>query len=165
MVTNINYSGTGSLGAAIASAISSDDSHAQIDFSVPDNSTISLTASDEDASSTYGPTAYVVSGSGVNITIDGSGAPGLTIDGTGTIRVFAVTSTASLTLEDLTVSGGLARASSGGLGQAGGGGGGGAGLGGAVYDDGGSFTAEGVTFTNDVAQGGIGNNAMNNLAQ
>jgi Bacterial Ig-like domain (group 3)/IPT/TIG domain len=163
MVTNINYSGTGSLGAAIASAISSDDSHAQIDFSVPDNSTISLTASDKDASSTYGPTAYVVSGSGVNITIDGSGAPGLTIDGTGTIRVFAVTSTASLTLDDLTVSGGLAAGFSGGLGQAGGGGGGGAGLGGAVYDDGGSFTAEGVTFTNDVAQGGMGNYAMNNF--
>ena len=37
-----------------------------------------------------------------------------------------------------------------------GGGGGGAGLGGAVYDDGGSFTAEGVTFTNDVARGGNG---------
>ena len=76
MVTNVNFSGTGSLGAAIAAAISSDDSQAKIDFSVPDNSTISLTASDMDASSTYGPTAYVVSGSGVNITIDGSGGAG-----------------------------------------------------------------------------------------
>ena len=113
-VTNINYSGTGSLGAAIAAAISSDDSHAQIDFSLPDNSTISLSASDADASTTYGPTAYVISGSGVNITIDGSGAPGLTIDGSGAIRVFAVTSTASLTLEDLTVSGGLAQGFGGG---------------------------------------------------
>ena len=46
-VTSINYSGTGSLGAAIAAVISSDDSHAQIDFSLPDNSTISLSASDE----------------------------------------------------------------------------------------------------------------------
>ena len=28
-----------------------------------------------------------------------------------------------------------------------------------MYDDGGSFTAEGVTFTNDVARGGNGGNA------
>ncbi len=158
-VTNVDYSGTGSLGAAIAAAVTSDDSHAQIDFSLPDNSTIALTASDADASSTYGPTAYVVSGSGVHITIDGSGSPGLTIDGSGAIRVFAVTSPASLTLEDLTVSGGLAQGFNGGDSYHGGGGGGGAGLGGAVYDDGGSFTAEGVTFTNDVARGGNGGNA------
>jgi large repetitive protein len=164
MVTNVNSSGTGSLGAAIAAAISSDDSHAQIDFSsLPDNSTISLTATDADANTTYGPTAYVISGSGVNITINGSGAPGLTIDGSGAIRVFAVTSTASLTLEDLTVSGGLAPGFNGGGSHFGGGGGGGAGLGGAVYDDGGSFTAEGVTFTNDVARGGNGGNASSGI--
>ena len=156
MVTNTNYSGADSLGAAIAAAISSDDSHAQIDFVLPDNSTISLTASDKDPSSAYGPTAYVISGSGVNITIDGSGAPGLTISGSGAIRVFAVTSTASLTLEDLTVSGGLAQGFAGGAGGFSGAGGGGAGMGGAVYDDGGSFTADGVTFTNDMAAGGSG---------
>ncbi len=109
-----------------------------------------------DPSSAYGPTAYVISGSGVNITIDGSGAPGLTISGSGAIRVFAVTSTASLTLEDLTVSGGLAQGFAGGAGGFSGAGGGGAGMGGAVYDDGGSFTADGVTFTNDMAAGGSG---------
>jgi hypothetical protein len=157
-VTNVNYSGTGSLGAAIAAAISSDDSNAQIDFSVPANSTISLTASDTDASSTYGPTAYVISGSGVNITIDGSGSPGLTINGSGAIRLFAVTSTASLTLENLTVSGGLAQGFAGGTSSYGGGGGGGAGMGGAVYDDGVSFTADGVTFTNNSAIGGVAGN-------
>jgi Bacterial Ig-like domain (group 3)/IPT/TIG domain len=162
-VTNVNYSGTGSLGAAIAAAISSDDSNAQIDFSVPDNSTISLTGSDTDASSTYGPTAYVISGSGVNITIDGSGSPGLTIDGSGAIRVFGVTSTASLTLDDLTVSGGVAQGFAGGVSDNGGEGGGGAGLGGAVYDDGGSFTAEGVTFTNDQAIGGSGASSDRNF--
>jgi hypothetical protein len=155
-VTNVNYSGTGSLGAAITAAINSDDSQAQIDFSVPNNSTIALTAADADPSTTVGPTAYVISGSGVAITIDGSGAPGLTIDGSGAIRVFAVTATASLTLEGLTVSGGLAQGFDGGGGGGGGAGGGGAGLGGAVYDEGGSFTAEGVTFTNDVARGGNG---------
>ena len=155
-VTNTNYSGADSLGAAIAAAISSDDAHAQIDFVLPKDSTISLTASNKDASSTYGPTAYVISGSGVNITIDGSGAPGLTIDGSGAIRLFAVTGTAALTLDDLTVSGGLAQGFAGGVSTNGGEGGGGAGLGGAVYDDGGSFTAEGVTFTNDRAIGGSG---------
>jgi hypothetical protein len=155
-VTNTNYSGAQSLGAAIAAAINSDDSHAQIDFTLPVNSTISLNASDKDASSTFGPTAYVISGSGVNITIDGSGAPGLTISGAGAIREFAVTSTASLTLEDLTVSGGLAQGFAGGAGGFSGAGGGGAGMGGAVYDDGGSFTADGVTFTNDTAVGGSG---------
>ncbi len=36
MVTNTNYSGADSLGGAIAAAISSDDSHAQIDFVLPD---------------------------------------------------------------------------------------------------------------------------------
>ena len=125
IVTNVNYSGTGSLGAAIAAAVTSDDSHAQIDFGLPANSTISVIGSDQDASSTYGPTAYVVSGSGVNITIDGSGAPGLTINGSGAIRVFAVTSTASLTLDDLTVSGGLAQGFAGGVSNNGGEGGGG----------------------------------------
>jgi large repetitive protein len=89
----------------------------------------------------YGPTAYGISG-GANITIDGSGAPGLTIDGGGAVRLFAVTSTASLTLEDLTVSGGLAQGGAGGATTAGGGG---AGPGGAIYGDGGTFTAEGVT--------------------
>ena len=160
-VLNTNYSGSGSLGAAIAAAIGSGDSQAQIGFSLPDNSTIALAAGDTDASSTYGPTAYVVSGSGVNITIDGSGAPGLTIEESGTVRVFAVAGASSLTLEDLTVSGGLAQgfdgaSSNNDLAGNGGAGGGGAGLGGAVYDDGGSFTAEGVTFTNDAARGGNG---------
>ena len=76
-VTNTNYSGTGSLGAAIATAITSQDVNAQITFSqIANNSTISLTGSDVSEDSSYGPTAYVISGDGVHITIDGSGAPG-----------------------------------------------------------------------------------------
>ena len=46
---------------------------------------------------------------GADITIDGSAAPGLVISGGDMLRPFAVTSTASLTLEDLTVEDGLAQ--------------------------------------------------------
>ena len=57
----------------------------------------------------------------------------MTIDGGGKVRLFALTANASLTLNDLTLLGGLA---TGGAGS--GGGGGGLGAGGAVFDDGGS---------------------------
>ena len=141
---------------------SGDTNSEQIGFSLPDNSTISLNGSDQSAIPTYGPTAYVID---FPLTIDGSGAPGLTIDGGNTIdpgnavRLFAVTVTESLTLENLTLSGGLATGAPGGGSEHGGAGGGGAGLGGAIYDDGGTFTAEGVTFTNNSAQGGAGGDA------
>ena len=96
------------------------------------------------------------------LTIDGSGHPGLVISGGGgALRPFVVTS--SLTLENLTISGGVANGGSGGDsknggngGGGGGGGGGGLGAGGCVYVDGGSFYADGVTFTNNLAHGGEG---------
>ncbi len=120
--------------------------------------TIALTSDDASGDHGYGPTAFVIDEPG--ITIDGSAAPGLTISGDGARRVFAVTETASLTLEDLTVSDGLAQGTAGGLSDAGtaagGGGGGGAGLGGGVFNDGGTFTADGVTFENNTATGGNG---------
>ena len=120
--------------------------------------TIALTSDDASGNHGYGPTAFVIDEPG--ITIDGSAAPGLTISGDGARRVFAVNETASLTLEDLTVSDGLAQGTAGGLSDAGtaagGGGGGGAGLGGGVFNDGGTFTADGVTFENNTATGGKG---------
>ena len=72
-----------------------------------------------------------------------------------------MTSTGTLTLDNLTLTGGKAQGGAGGAGGVGGGagggaGGGGAGLGGAVLDNGGFFTAEGVTFMNNTAQGGQG---------
>ena len=150
---------SGTLGYAIDQAVAANDPAAVITFDLPSNSTIQLSAGDKSADTTYGPTAYVVDGgpSGVNITIDGSAAPGLAIDGRGQVRLFAVVgSNTSLTLENLTLKGGLAQGANGGSAGNGGGGGGGAGLGGAVYDDSGSFTADGVTFTNNLAQGGVG---------
>jgi large repetitive protein len=119
------------------------------------NTTITL-SNPNTSVTTYGPTEFVINND-ANITIDASGAAGLTISGGNALRPFVVTAGASLTLEDLTLSGGLAQGGAGGDGDEGGGsGGGGAGLGGAVYDDGGAFTAEGVTFTNNKALGGTG---------
>ena len=118
------------------------------------NNTITLTTSDTSAANVFGPTAFVIDDA--SITIDGSQHPGLTLSGGGTLRLFALTGTGSLTLESLTVADGMAQGGVGGDSDVGGAGGGGAGLGGAVFNDGGDFTAEGVTFTNNSAMGGAG---------
>ena len=164
-VTSTAYSATtdGTLAYEIGAAITADDSAAVITFdSSLAGQTIGLDSSDTSAITAYGPTGYVIHGAGVNITIDGSAAPGLTIDGgydidpDSTVRPFAVESGSSLTLKNLTVAGGVSRGTNGINSQNGGGGGGGAGLGGAVFNDGGTFTADGVTFANNFAQGGNG---------
>ena len=67
------------------------------------NNTITLTTNDPSGANVYGPTAFVISGA--NITIDGSGDPGLILSGGGTMRLFAVASSGTLTLEDLTALG------------------------------------------------------------
>jgi hypothetical protein len=155
IVSTTAYSGIDSLSAAISSIEADTPAFGTITFELADNSTIALTGSDLSSVATYGPTAYAITGS-ANITIDGSGAPGLTIDGGNVIRPFAVESGSSLSLVDLSINRGKAHGGAGGNSKTGGAGGGGAGLGGAVYDDGGAFTAEGVTFTNNNAQGGAG---------
>ena len=157
--TDYNPDEAGSLADQIAVATAFHDSAADITFAVPTDSTIQYAPIYALPSTTYGPTGYLIAGgmSGLNITIDGSGSPGLRLDGNGYARLFAVTSTSTLTLKNLTVDGGLAQGFAGGSADIeGGGGGGGAGLGGAVYDDGGVFTADGVTFSNNMAQGGTG---------
>ena len=122
MVTSTAYSPTtaGTLAYEIGAAITADDGAAVIGFdSSLAGQTISLNTSDTSATIAYGPTAFVISGTGVNITIDGSAAPGLTIDGgydvdpADAIRPFAVESGSSLTLDNVTVSGGLRRGSLG----------------------------------------------------
>jgi hypothetical protein len=156
-VVNTNYSGTGSLGAAITAAVTAHDHAAKITFGgLADNSTIKLTASDvSSAAAEYGPTAFFIhGGSGTKITIDGSGAPGLVIDGGNAVRLFTVASGNSLIMENLLLQHGYAFGGAGDVG-----GGGGAGLGGAVFDDGGSFTAQGCTFINNQAVGGQGGQA------
>ena len=157
-VTNINYSGTGSLGAAIAAAVAENDTEAMImiTFSgVAADSTIELNSSDLNttASNQFGPTAFFIDGnSGTNITINGSGAPGLVIDGGSAVRLFAVASGNALTLENLTLEHGNATGAAGAAGAVSG-----TGAGGGVYvSDGGTFTALDCTFTNNNAQGGTG---------
>ena len=114
--------------------------------------TITLANRDTSPANVYGDTALVVDGA--DIIVDGAAASGLVIGGNNMLRPFAVTGTSSLTVENLMIAGGVAAGGAGGRRSDEAGGGGGAGLGGAVYDDGGAFTAEGVTFTNNVARGG-----------
>jgi hypothetical protein len=141
---------------AISQAQANNDQNAVIKFS-SSLSGQTITANERAGDdSDFGITAFVLTTS--TITIDGSNAPGLALNGKNEFRLFVVTGTASLTLKNFTVEGGL---SQGGVGDSGvdfqgGGGGGGAGLGGAVYDDNSAFTAEGVTFINNTAQGGQG---------
>jgi hypothetical protein len=158
-VTSTAYSvlTSGTLAFEINAAITADDPAAVISFDLPNNSTIALIASDVSANTAFGPTAYVVSGSGVNITIDGSGASGLTIDGGDAVRLFAVGSTSTLTLENITLTDGRAQGGDGGDDlQNGGAGGGAAGLGGAIFVDGGMLNVVNSTLSNNTAQGGQG---------
>jgi hypothetical protein len=112
------------------------------------------------ATNPYGQTAFIV-GAKDNITIDGSNAAGLTIDGGGKTRLFVVEGGGTLDLQNLTLKGGQAVGGLGGSSNSGGGGGG-AGLGGAVLVDGSTFIATGCTFTNNTATGGAG--GTNSLA-
>ncbi len=111
--------------------------------------------------STPGDTTVGLSDFGIstNITIQGptGSSNGITPDNTDAgQRLFYVSGTGSLTLENLTLEGGEAAGDAGGQTQFGGAGGGRAGLGGAVFDDGGSFPAQGCTFTNNTATEGNG---------
>ena len=104
---------------------------------------------------TFGPSALTITS---NITIDG-GSGGITIardttaDPTG-LRLFYVTSTGNLTLENLTVSRGLAQGGNGGNGAVSGGGGA-AGLGGAIVNAG-TLNLLDATLTGNQAVGGNG---------
>ena len=103
-----------------------------------------------DGDDTYGPSALVVTG---NVTISGlGGSSGVTIDRDTTaapdrLRLFYVASGGTLTLQDLTLSGGLAKGGSSV------GGGGGAGLGGAIVDAG-TLNVLRCTLTGNQAIGG-----------
>lgn len=98
-----------------------------------------------------GPTALVVDG--IDVTIDGTDAPGLQIDGASTWRVFVVINGGHLTLRNVTVQNGRAIGGNGG----GAGGGGAGGLGGGVFvADGSTLTLDGVTMLQHRALGGAG---------
>ncbi|AMV41026.1 hypothetical protein VT85_26560 (plasmid) [Planctomyces sp. SH-PL62] len=96
-----------------------------------------------------GASALLVSSA---IAIEGPGGDcGVTLSAAGVpMRLFYVTSTGSLTLRNLTLSGGTARGAAGS-----GAGAGDAGRGGAIYNDG-SLTVLNSTFTGNSAEGGAG---------
>ncbi len=100
-----------------------------------------------------GSSAFLVNST---VSIDGTGGNGnLTLSAAGTaMRLFNVTSTGSLTLQDLTLTGGTARGYAGGS-SASGGGGGGAGLGGAILNQG-TLVIQDSTLTGNTVVGGAG---------
>ena len=105
----------------------------------------------------YGPNAFPAIAS--TITVNGNGATISRASGSSKFRFFFVSSgfstlpAGSLTLNNLTLTGGLAQGGSGGSGVAGGGGG--AGLGGAIYNQG-TLTLSSVHFISNEAEGGPG---------
>jgi hypothetical protein len=110
--------------------------------------TISLTTIGD---TSYGPSALAITDT---LTINGAnGGTGITIAGGTTTRLFIVPTGGSLTLNDITLSGGTAAGFAGGSGEMGGGGS--AGLGGAIYNQG-TLTLTGDTLANNQAIGGAG---------
>jgi hypothetical protein len=136
---------------------------AQVTLVAGDVSTISLDSSLNGSTLTLstvgdsivGPSAFQINS---EVVIDGpSGNSGITLAvaaGT-TMRLFDVTNTGSLTLQNLTLSGGTAQGGHGGNASNGGAGGGAAGLGGAIFNQG-SLTIQNSTLTGNTAQGGVG---------
>lgn len=114
--------------------------------------TITLTNFDTGLDATeFGPTAFIISRA---LTIQGpSGANGITIArdaAAANFRLFHVQAAGNLTLDRLTLSGGIARGGNGS-----GGGGGAAGMGGAIFNQG-SLTLSNSLLTNNQAIGGTG---------
>ncbi len=153
-VTSSANAGAGSLRAALTSAGSGDTivfdpslAGALINLVTPDPRTLVGGS----PLIPFGPTALVVDH--VDVTIDGSSAPGVQIDGASTWRVFVVINGGHLTLRNVTVQNGRA------LGGAGGGygGGGAGGFGGGVFvADGSALSLDGVTMLQNRALGGAG---------
>jgi hypothetical protein len=173
-VTNTADSGAGSFRQAILDAnneglnpgqdiIAFDTSGA---FSTPQTITALFTNrlinTGATATDWQGPTAYRIMS---DIVINGS-ANGLTIlaqqsgaanNVTLTQRIFTVNSGASLTLNDMTLTGGVAKGGNGGnQGGRGAAGGGALGAGGAIFNDKGTLTVSDVIFSSNSAVGGNG---------
>lgn len=136
VVTNSNDSGAGSLRAAIIAADASPGS--TITFSLPANSTITLTTGDLPAITT-------------STTINGSGVPGLTLNGNNTSRGFFVYS-GTVAISNIAIANTLAQGGAGGVD-----GGGGLGAGGGLFvATGANVTISNVAFGNNAAVGGAG---------
>lgn len=125
-------------------------------------STIILANNDTNSPFTFGRTALVVGvqatsqgpapgGSTSNLTILGDPTAGVTISGNNALRIFGILAGSTLTLNNVTLTGGSAVGGAGGNG----GGGGGAGLGGAIFNAG-TLNLLQSTVTGNTAVGGAG---------
>jgi hypothetical protein len=157
-VTNTNDTGPGSLRFAVDAANLTPAVQDAITFALPaGQTTIGLVGNDTNHPFMFGPTALVITGP---LIIEGDPAqPGVTIDGLGLHRVFAVSSTGNLVIRNLTITGGVAQGGAGGspINEPGAGGGGGAGMGGAIFNAG-SVLVQNCTLTGNEAIGGAGGN-------
>lgn len=115
---------------------------------------INLTMDDLYYPTDMGHTALVIMDT---VTIIGDATHGMTIDAGNARRLFGVGPTGNLTLQNLTLTGGLAQGGMGGVNVwSGAAGGGGAGLGGSIYVYKGWLHVTNCTFTGNTAQGGGG---------
>jgi MYXO-CTERM domain-containing protein len=157
-VTNAANTGVGSLREALSRARSGDViefqpalAGARIDLVTPDPRTLVGGS----PLIHFGPTALVVDT--IAVTIDGTNAPGLQIDGASTWRVFVVINGGRLTLRNVTVQNGRALGANGGVPSGGGAGG----FGGGVFvADRSALTLDGVTMLQNVARGGDGGDGV-----
>ena len=149
-VLNTNDSGTGSLRDMVAqaeAAAGADLIQFAPSLTASAGAIINLTSTGDN---TAGPSTLGITS---NITIQGpTGTNGITLNTTGTQRMFYVSSTGSLAINGLNLTGGMAQGGSGT-----GGGGGAAGLGGAVFNQG-SLTLQNSTLSGNQAIGGMGAN-------
>ena len=163
LVTNLNDSGTGSLRNAIAGANAAGGNNLITFASNLNGGVVDLKSFDTSASGEIlGLAAFSVFD---NITIQGpsASAAAITIQrdpGAAAFRIFSVDVGASLTLNDLTLNGGVAQGGAGAFG----GGGGAAGLGGAIAVNQASLQLNTVAMTKNEAvggHGGVGNLIVN----
>jgi CSLREA domain-containing protein len=160
MVSSLADSGAGTLRAAVQASVDHSGGGTGNDTirfsSAIDGGTITLSTFTND-STVPGPSAFLI-GNGDTLTVDGqtglTRGISITRGGTAAFRLFAVNASGSLTLQDLTLSGGNAQGSAGGNASRGGGGGG-AGLGGAIFNQG-KLTLLDSTLTGNTAVGGAG---------
>jgi len=148
-VTNTNNSGAGSLRQAIVDANAAGAGSHRIIVNAGAAGTIALSS----------PLPAVTNSAATSITVEGLGTGSSTVGGQDGSRVFFVDRNVTLTIQDMTITGGRAEGGDGGNATRAGGGGG-AGAGAAVFvDAGANVTLQNVRLDDNTAQGGQGGSA------